>query len=87
MYKPTSKWLEYDGRLDGLRCTFGLYWMGDESPRSVALWGTEEAFQAATDEDQWKEYRKTHPHSLEAVYNEETQNWYYPWATWHAEKT
>jgi hypothetical protein len=43
-FRPTNRWLEYDGRLDGMRYTFGLYWTGDEMEPFVYLWGTEEDF-------------------------------------------
>jgi len=37
--------LKYDGRLDGMRYAFGLYWNGDEfEKRFVELWGTERAY-------------------------------------------
>lgn len=39
-YYPDNKYLEYDGRLDGLRYIFGVYWNGDRREESfVSLWG------------------------------------------------
>ena len=82
IFKPTNKWLEYDGRLDGQRWAFGLYWRGDEQLPFVALWGTKEAYVAAYEEETWTEYCETERFTPDMVYSEERKNWYYPWATW-----
>ena len=39
-----EKWMKYDGRLDGLRYAFGLYWTGEELQSYISLWGTEEMY-------------------------------------------
>lgn len=57
VFRPSSQWLEYDGRLDGMRYAFGLYWTGDEMQSYVHLWGTEEAYRA----EDWAQYCKEHP--------------------------
>ena len=41
IFKPKPQH-PYDGRLDGLRYAFGLYWIGDEWQSGfVELWGSE----------------------------------------------
>ena len=85
IFKPTDKWLEYDGRLDGQRWAFGLYWNGDEQLPFVELWGTEEAYIAAYDDETWKEYCAANLYPIDTVYSEEMGSWYYPWATWRVD--
>lgn len=36
----------YDGRLDGMRLVFCLYWVGDVMLPCIYLWGTEDHFLA-----------------------------------------
>lgn len=48
-FYPDPKWLEYDGRLDGMRFAFGRYWrMGMcnswRTEPYVFLWGPEENY-------------------------------------------
>lgn len=87
IFVPSKKWLEYDGRLDGQRWAFALYWRGDKMLPFVELWGSEEEYRAAGNGQEWDAYCKTNvqPPS-EAVYNEELENWYFPWANWHTEE-
>lgn len=77
VFKPSGKFMEYDGRLDGMRWAFGLYWRGDEMEPFVELWGTEEAYRAAGslehDDMEWPE--------SDAV------DGYFPWTFWYAEGT
>ena len=37
IFKPDRRWMEYDGRLDGMRYTFGLYWSGQRMLPFVQL--------------------------------------------------
>lgn len=85
VFKPTDKWLEYDGRLDGTRWAFGLYWQGDTMLPFVELWGTEEAYIAAYDDETWEDFCEANAFSPDMVYSVELRNWYYPWATWRIE--
>ena len=55
IFRPDKRWLEYDGRLDGMRYAFGLYWRGDEMEPFAELWGTEETYRMAKT-DQWNEW-------------------------------
>ena len=42
--------MPYDGRLDGLRMAFGLYWNGPEwHDKYVDIWGTEKAYRDQSD--------------------------------------
>ena len=43
-YFPSDRWKEYDGRMDGIRCAFGVYFVGDRQQGHIALWGTEENY-------------------------------------------
>jgi hypothetical protein len=40
-YYPSVRWKEYDGRCDGMRYYFGLYWSGDKLEPYVSMWGSE----------------------------------------------
>jgi len=51
IFRPEEMWMPYDGRLDGMRYVFSLYWRGDEMLPFVSLWGTEAAYHATTDEE------------------------------------
>ena len=91
IFKPSSRWLEYDGRLDGQRWTFGLYWkLSGQNDQGltwemlpyVALWGSKEAYWAAIDNERWSTYRES-PISPAAVHGEDGV-WYYPWVIWYA---
>ena len=53
-YEPSRKFLDYDGRLDGQRWTFGLYWNGDKRKEDlVFLWGPERWGKTATEKWDW----------------------------------
>lgn len=43
-FYPEKRWKEYDGRLDGMRYAFGLYWTGYQRQDYVTLWGSEKVF-------------------------------------------
>ena len=43
--------ITYDGRLDGMRYAFGLYWVGDKQEPYVFLWGTERAYRSELKDD------------------------------------
>lgn len=43
-YYPDPRWMEYDGRLDGQRFAFGLYYSGEKRLPLACLWGTEYAY-------------------------------------------
>ena len=40
-YRPSEHDRAYDGRFDGKRYLFGLYWTGDIQEPFLALWGSE----------------------------------------------
>lgn len=94
MFKPTDKWLEYDGRLDGQRWAFGLYWTREYLdvpgvPANwtqlpfVELWGTEKAYFAAYKDETWEAYREAWPIMPGCIQGDDGA-WYYPWATWRS---
>ena len=84
VFKPSEQWLEYDGRLDGQRWAFGLYWNGDKMLDFVELWGTEEAYIAAYKDETWEAYCKAWP-IMPGCIQDENGVWTYPWATWVTE--
>ncbi len=43
-FEPSEQWREYDGRLEGLRYAFGLYYSDDVMEPYVYLWGSEEQY-------------------------------------------
>ena len=60
VFRPEQRHRAYDGRLDGKRYLFGLYWGPPNYDRYgpdgwlrafVSLWGSEEAARAQTDEE------------------------------------
>jgi hypothetical protein len=57
-YYPDAKWMEYDGRLDGVRYAFGRYWRrsnrGWKPEPFVYLWGPEHNYHAL-DSSEWIE--------------------------------
>lgn len=44
VFVPSEQYLKYDGRLDGKRYSFGLYYNGEEMCSFVSLWGTEATY-------------------------------------------
>lgn len=76
-YKPSARWMEYNGCLDGMRYVFGLYWTGNELEPFVSLWGSEKVYRG------WEECDEAHSRLPEVVYSEEPQNWYSPWVWWY----
>ncbi len=51
-FKPDEQWMKYDGRLDGMRYAFGLYYTGDKwEDKFVNLWGSEKAYLSGGIED------------------------------------
>lgn len=77
-FRPDEHHTAYDGRLDGLRCAFGLYWgpPGYQGYRSsdgwqtqfVSLWGTEQAYRSIG----------------ECVMGPECVDGWFPWEWWHS---
>lgn len=54
----------YDGRLDGLRMAFGLYWNGPSwNSAYVDIWGTEEAYRSPDTRTDWPG-----PHCVDATF-------------------
>ena len=83
IFVPSSKWMEYDGRLDGQRVAFGLYWSRDEwRDGFIFLWGTEENFNMAFETDE--EYREWCEEEEENVLG--LVDGYYPWAWWYTKE-
>ena len=69
-YYPDDRFMEYDGRLDGMQYAFGLYWNGDERDESlVCLWGTKEQYNFEADD--WG------PELVDGAF---------PWLFWHPKK-
>lgn len=76
-FYPSEKFLPYDGRLDGMRYAFGLYWSGDGAGNwhledFVYLWGPEEL------------YHNDHEH--DPGYGPELIDGYFPWACWRVKE-
>ena len=80
VFVPSAKWMEYDGRLDGLRVAFGLYWSGGKwLDKFIYLWGTEKSFNTTFEGDEeFQEWLTT----KEATAPDLVDG-YYPWAWWH----
>lgn len=84
VFRPDERHRAYDGRLDGQRWLFGLYW----GPRNydrydaegfasfVYLWGTEAAARATTEEEMAREWPG--PNCIDGTFN---------WEWWNAEKS
>ena len=71
VFWPSERWLKYDGRLDGMRYAFGLYWgPGGQFQDFVFLWGREEM--------------SRRPDDIELEYGPELVDGYFPWAWWNA---
>jgi hypothetical protein len=71
-FVPDKRYLEYDGRLDGMRYAFGLYWSNGEMESLVECWGTEVNY---------------HNHDTESWEPDpQLVDGYYPWAIWHEEE-
>ena len=79
VFRPDETHMKYDGRLEGMRYAFGLYWTGDEwNNKFVYLWGPEEMYRAATDdEDRYKEMHGKTPDCVDGVF---------VWQKWNADK-
>lgn len=47
-FKPSDQYKKYDGRLDGLRYAFGIYWVGETNilimDNFLSLWGPEDQY-------------------------------------------
>jgi hypothetical protein len=43
-FVASDRWLPYDGRLDGMRYAFGLYYTAGERLPFVSLWGADGAY-------------------------------------------
>ena len=69
-YAPSERHMKYDGRLDGLRFAFGLYYVGMERELHASLWGTERAFKAADEDTDWPG-----PHCVDGSF---PWDWWYP---------
>lgn len=53
-FVPNEQYMEYDGRLDGMRYAFGRYRHGKDGAFEpfVSMWGTEACYR---DDEQWEE--------------------------------
>ena len=85
IFKPDAKHMEYDGRLDGMRYVFGLYWVGDHwNDGFVFQWGTEQMYRASHQpdfEDDDSEYSRCWKAAPEVVDS------HFPWAWWYSDGT
>lgn len=68
-FAPSEQWQPYDGRLNGMRYAFGLYYRETWDPRFVCLWGSEENY---------------HSDSAEFEYGPELADGGFPWYWWNA---
>lgn len=70
-FYPDTRYLQYDGRLDGKRYAFGLYWLNSKTIMAdyVNLWGTEEAYKNI---DSWP--------------GPECVDGYFNWQFWYSDK-
>jgi hypothetical protein len=75
IFKPADRWLEYDGRLDGIRYAFGLYWSGGAILPFVSLRGTEAAFHATSAEEIGQHWP-----------GPECVNGFFHWAWWYTDE-
>lgn len=75
--RPSSQWLKYDGKLDGMRYNFGLYWSGDKLEPFAELWGTE-AMHKAVDEDSFSILYDADPQAMD--------DGRLPWMWWGTEE-
>ncbi len=66
-YEPSQAWLTYDGRLDGMRYVFALYFTGDMVLPYVCCWGSEEQYRSAEN----------------LASDKMLVDGYYPWAVWY----
>lgn len=71
-YRPETRHMPYDGRLDGMRYAFGRY---STLPNTVTLWGTEEMYRMAETDPRFEELWANAP---------DVVNGGYPWMWWHA---
>ncbi len=63
-FRPDETHMKYDGRLDGMVYLFGLY---KSNPDLAALWGTERAYRAKTDEE-YKHEWETRPDCINGAF-------------------
>jgi len=78
VFRPDPRWLPYDGRLDGTRWAFGLYWHGSEMLPFVELWGTEEDYKMCRKhtEAEVEAWCKEHYPGPDCI------DGYFPWGSW-----
>lgn len=67
---PDDSTFPYDGRLDGMRMAFGLYYVGSEMESFVSLWGTAEQYQSHD-----PEWEGDEPHLIDGTLH---------WMSWNA---
>ena len=85
-FRPSTRWLQYDGRLDGMRFAFGLYWSGDRMEPFVYQWGTEDAYRAVGEltTDEIAIVRFTGEAMAENYWpGPDCVDGYWPWAFWY----
>lgn len=72
---PDSRYMKYDGRLDGKRFLFGLYWNSLGKNFMCGLWGTEELSKAVNDDDKYNRLCELEPQYID---NGDVWYWWYP---------
>lgn len=90
-FVPDSRFTKYDGRLNGMRYAFGLYWQPcrdrDEWENYMcALWGTEEAYRAIGNTISEEDYDKITDYYWQPEQMPELVDGYFPWYFWMREE-
>lgn len=84
VFAPDNQFMEYDGRLDGLRLCFAIYWEGDKLLGFIYLWGLEEAAKAISSAETEEE---THRLANAHWPGPAEVDGYFPWSFWHWKET
>ena len=71
-FRPSEKWMEYDGRLDGMVYGFGRYRDENGYTDYVCLWGPEQNYREP-DTDKW-------------IPDPQVVDGWLPWSWWNEEE-